>query len=193
MRLSAIFIAIVLSAGVWTTAGAGTNGPATDFKVDPVIDAAVDACVINAGVQNTYYANPVRYGGVAAYSVPPGGGVNAAQSARINACIQKSVKSQPQLQIRVRARAAPVPLATDTAGCLKQYQQKLRSTRNGRDYRGERIGLRVVSRLFGNGLGRKLLDNEYDRCLDRVAYYEDRCPNGAFSGGAGYCIKRPRW
>jgi len=174
-HLKAGTLALTLCIAAISSASAST--------VNSNVDQLVNDCAYSAGVRGSYHVTPVKYGSVTAYSVPPGADVTRAQSQRINQCVANGVKAKP------RRAAATRPSETST--CLAEYKHKLRTTDNGRGYRGDNRGTWLVSGLFGRRLGRQLIENEYDRCLNRIAYLNDRCPTGLFTGGAGYCIKRP--
>lgn len=47
--------------------------------------------------------------------------------------------------------------------------------------------------IYGPGLQRQIIEQEYVRCVDRIIYARNRCPVGTFVHGSGYCIRRPIW
>ncbi len=130
------------------------------------MNEVVNDCVFFAGFTGQYQLAPATYGEVAAYSVPASTSVTQKQSRHISHCITRAVRARTQIQQRGRP--------TSTGQCKAEYHAKLRTSGGGRTYRGNR-------------------EFEFDRCLDTVAYDNERCPTGTFTGGSGYCIRRPVW
>ncbi len=188
---------IHLKAGLFAFVTAMLPFGATAGTVSASVDRLVNDCAYSAGVRGSYHVTPVRYGSVDALSVPPGASVSKTQSQRINRCVASGLKPAPSAAPQVTRRVTTVTTTTartrltGTDACLAEYRHKLRTTDYGREYRGDNVGTRMFSGLFGRRMGRQLIEHEYDRCLNKVAYAQDRCPTGLFTGGAGYCVKRP--
>ncbi len=176
-KLKATFFGMALACAGAASAWASNAGPG--------MNEVVNDCVFLAGVTGQYQLTPATYGEVPAYSVPASASVTQKQSRHINRCIRRAVRARTQIQQRGRP--------TSTAQCKAEYHAKLRTSGGGRTYRGNRAGTRVLAGMFGSDMGRRLIEFEYDRCLDTVADDNERCPTGTFTGGSGYCIRRPVW
>ena len=183
-RLFGIITCLAISVGASSAALAEDTEPA----VENTPNTTVATCARAAGVTGGFYVTRTEFAKVPWFTVPPGRGVTAEQSERINICIAENTPTPVALEPQTSGAIGP----TTSRGCYTEYTQKLRISRNGRDYKGKNGGTRLLAGLLGRGTGAQILANEYERCLDRISASFNRCPNGVFSNGAGYCVRRPR-
>ena len=173
---------------IYLAASVGLHSAVMAQETAPVVNPAVTACARAAGVSGGFYVRVGEFANQPWYTVPPGKGVSTEQSEQINICIAEKTPTSVGLDARTDRATGP----STARGCYSEYVQKLRISRNGLDYKGNNGGTRFLAGLFGRGTGAQILANEYERCLSRISYASNRCPNGVFSNGADYCIRSPR-